>query len=222
MNLPEVVSQEEWQAARDELLVKEKEATRAGDALAAARRRLPMVPVDKDYVFEGPDGEVNMLELFEGRPQLIVYRHFFDPDMDRYPEAGCGGCAMFTDNVGELAHLNARDVTLALLSAGSQEHIQAYKARMGWEMPWYTTRDDFSKDHGVDEYFGLFVYVRNDDDQIYRTYSTGGRGVESLASVWSFLDITPFGRQEDWEDTPGGRPQSKPYGWWKLHDEYDD
>lgn len=222
MNLPEVVRQDRYDAARTELLVKEKEHTRAGDALAAERRRLPMVAVEKDYVFEGPDGEVGLLDLFEGRRQLILYRFFFDPDMKRYPEAGCPGCSMFTDNVGETAHLNARDSTFVLASGGAQEHLQAFKRRMGWDFPWYTTRDDFSVDHNADQYFSLFVFIRDDEGNVYRTYSTTGRSVEAIGPIWSFLDLTPLGRQEEWEDTPEGRPQTKPYSWWNLHDEYDD
>jgi len=222
MNLPEVVSQEQFDAAREPLLTREKEHTRAGDALAAERRSLPMVAVEKDYVFEGPDGERSLLDLFDGRRQLILYRHFFDPDMERYPEAGCGGCAMFTDNVGELAHLHARDTSFVLASGGAQEHIRPYRERMGWDIPWYTTRDDFSADHDADQYFGLFVFIRDDEGNVFRTYSTTGRSVEAIGQVWSLLDLTPLGRQETWEETPEGRPQTKPYGWWRLHDEYDD
>lgn len=222
MNLPEVVSEGEHQAAREALLAKEKEHTRAGDALAAERRRLPMVRVEKKYAFEGPDGSASLLDLFEGRRQLIVYRHFFEHDVENWPDGGCSGCAMYTDNVGELAHLNARDTTFVLASAGGQEQIAAYKERMGWRMPWYTTTDDFSADHGCDRYFRLLVFIRDDDGNVYRTYSTTGRSVESIGTVWELLDVTPLGRQETWEDTPEGRPQTKPYEWWRLHDEYED
>src|SRR4051812_7851232 len=116
MQLPDVVSQSEWEAARKALLVKEKEETRARDALAAERRRLPMVRIDKEYLFQGPGGEARLVDLFDGRRQLLVYRFFFDPDMESYPEAGCGGCSMFTDQIGHLAHLHARDTSLVLAS----------------------------------------------------------------------------------------------------------
>jgi|SRR5215212_2700374 len=141
MNRPEVVSAAEWQAAREELLAREKELTRKRDALAAERRRLPMVRVEKDYVFEGPDGEVSLLDLFDGRRQLIVYRFFFEPGVARWPEAGCGGCSMFVDNVGHLAHLHARDTSLVLLSRAPQADIERFKERMGWTVPWFTTTD---------------------------------------------------------------------------------
>jgi len=216
---PPIATHEEWSAAREELLVKEKEATRARDALAAERRRLPMVPVEKDYVFEGVEGEASLLDLFDGRPQLIVYRFFFEPGVSGWPESGCGGCSMFADNVGHIAHLNARDTTLVLASAAPVADIERYRKRMGWEIPWFSTQDDFSKDFGVEEYFGLNVFFR-DGERIFRTYFTTGRAAEAIGPVWSFLDLTPLGRQEEWEDSPEGYPQTPPYGWWQLHDEY--
>ena len=219
MKLPPVVSRDEWDAARQQLLAKEKEATRARDALAAERRRLPRLKVEKDYVFEGPDGKASLVDLFAGRRQLIVYRFFFDPGMKRYPDAGCGGCSMFTDQVGHLAHFHARDTSLVLASAASVDAIERYRQRMGWEIPWYSTTDDFSKDFDVPEYFGLNVFLR-DGGEVFRTYFTTGRGVEALGSVWTFLDLTPLGRQEKWEDSPEGYPQDPPYSWWQLHDEY--
>lgn len=221
MNRPRVVSEAEWQTAREELLVKEKEATRARDALAAERRRLPMVRVEKDYTFEGQDGEATLLDLFDGRHQLIVYRFFFEPGVARWPEAGCGGCSMFVDNVGHLAHLHARDTSLVLVSPAPQDDIERFKKRMGWTVPWFTTTDDFSEDFGVPEYFGLNVFLR-DGDQAFRTYFANGRAAEAIGSVWSFLDLTPLGRQEAWEDSPEGYPQDPPYSWWRLHDEYGD
>jgi predicted dithiol-disulfide oxidoreductase (DUF899 family) len=219
MELPKVVSQSEWKAAREALLVKEKEATRARDALAAERRRLPMVRVEKEYEFEGPAGKARLLDLFEDRRQLIVYRFFFDPDMESYPETGCDGCSMFADQVGHLAHLHARDTSFVLVSAAPPAVIEPFRARMGWDIPWYTTTDDFSKDFDVPTMFGLNVFLRDGDD-VFRTYFTTGRGVEALGSVWTFLDITPLGRQETWEDSPKGFPQTKPYVWWRFHDEY--
>jgi predicted dithiol-disulfide oxidoreductase (DUF899 family) len=222
MNRPRVVSREEWQAACTNLLVKEKELTRQRDALAAERRRLPMVRVDKDYRFEGPDGEVSMLDLFDGRRQLIVYRFFFEPGVARWPEAGCGGCSMFVDNVAHFAlpHLHARDTTLVLVSRAPQADIERVRKRMGWTIPWFTTTDDFSRDFDVPDYFGFNVFLR-DGDQVFRTYFTNGRAAEAIGSVWSFLDLTPLGRQEIWEDSPEGYPQNPPYAWWRLHDEYD-
>ena len=126
---------------------------------------------------------------------------------------------MFIDNLGHLAHLNVRDTTFVLVSPAPLDAIERYKSRMDWDVPWFTTLDDFSRDFGVDEYFGLNVFVRA-DDRIYRTYFTNGRAADAIGNVWSLLDITPLGRQEDWEDSPAGYPQGPPYTWWKLHDEY--
>jgi predicted dithiol-disulfide oxidoreductase (DUF899 family) len=217
---PPVVSAEEWNATRQELLRKEKEHTRAKDALAAERRRLPWLRVEKQYTFEGPQGKVSLPDLFEGRRQLIVYRHFFEPGVADWPKGGCSGCAMVADNLCHLAHVNARDVTFVLASAAPQADIERYRHRMGWDdVPWYTTQDDFSKDFGVDEYFGFNVFIRHDGD-IYRTYFTNGRAAEQIGTVWSLLDLTPLGRQEEWEDSPEGCPQEPPYLWWRRHDEY--
>jgi predicted dithiol-disulfide oxidoreductase (DUF899 family) len=219
-HLPEVVSPEEWLAARKELLAKEKELTRRRDRVNADRR-LPMVRIDKPYAFKGTDGTVGLLDLFEGRQQLIVYRFFLDPGMDiaSYPEQGCPGCTMFADNLPNLTHLNARDTTMVFVSGGSQDAIRNYRARMGWDVPWYTTLDDFSADFDVSEYFGINVFLR-DGDQIYRSYYTTARAAEELSSVWALLDITPFGRQEEWQDAPEGVPQDPTYSWARRHDEY--
>jgi predicted dithiol-disulfide oxidoreductase (DUF899 family) len=230
MNLPPVVSPTEWQAARQALLAKEKEATRARDALAAERRRLPMVRIDKDYAFEGPKGKARLLDLFDGRRQLLLYHFMFGPNQDE----GCDGCSMFVDQVGHLAHLHARDTSFALVSRASFVKIEAYRKRMGWSIPWFSSLDsDFNVDFGVSpetpqpteyqdgESFGLSVFLR-DGDEVFRTYFTSGRGVEALGSVWTFLDLTPLGRQEEWEDSPAGYPQTKPYEWWRRHDEYED
>jgi predicted dithiol-disulfide oxidoreductase (DUF899 family) len=230
MNLPEVVSAEEWDAAREELLVKEKKLTTARDALAAERRRMPRLAVEKDYAFEGPDGPASLLDLFEGRRQLIVYRFFFEPGVAGWPESGCPGCSFLADQVAHLAHLNARDTTLAFVSRAPQPDIERWKARMGWEIPWYTITDDFDADFGVDEWHGTNAFLRDDQHQvgghkqrprIYRTYFVDSRGDEAMGSTWSYLDLTALGRQEEWEDSPEGYPQTPPYQWWNLHDEYE-
>jgi predicted dithiol-disulfide oxidoreductase (DUF899 family) len=219
MNMPPVVSPEEWKAAREELLVKEKELTRARDALAAERRRMPRMAVEKDYRFEGPNGPVSLSDLFEGRRQLVVYRFFYEPGVKGWPEHGCPGCSFLADQVAHLAHLNARDTTLAFVSRAPQEELARWKARMGWDMPWYTITDDFDADFGVDEWHGTNAFVR-EGDEIFRTYFIDSRGDEAMGSTWSYLDITALGRQEEWEDSPEGYPQTPPYGWWNLHDEY--
>jgi predicted dithiol-disulfide oxidoreductase (DUF899 family) len=217
MNLPRVVSPAEWQAARERLLVKEKEATRARDALAAERRRLPMVRFEKRYVLEGPEGSASLVDLFEGRRQLIVYHFMLNPG----DEDPCSGCSMVVDNLGHLAHLHARDTSFALVSPAPIDEIEAFRRRMGWTVPWFSTAgSDFNADCGITTGFGLSVFLR-DGDSVYRTYFTTGRGVEALGSNWSYLDLTPLGRQETWEDSPEGYPQTPPYEWWRLHDEYD-
>jgi predicted dithiol-disulfide oxidoreductase (DUF899 family) len=220
VKMPPVVSPVEWEAARQELLVKEKELTRARDALAAERRRMPRMEVEKEYRFEGPDGPTSLLDMFDGRRQLVVYRFFFEPGVRGWPERGCGGCSFLADQVAHLAHLNARDTTLAFVSRAPQPDIERWKARMGWEIPWYTIVDDFDADFGVDEWHGTNAFFR-EGDRIFRTYFVNNRGDESMGSTWSFLDLTALGRQEEWEDSPEGYPQSPPYQWWNLHDEYD-
>lgn len=228
-HLPRIASQAEWQAARDRLLVKEKEVTRALDALAAERRRLPMVRIEETYSFEGPDGTASLLDLFQGRRQLLLYHFMFGPTR----EAGCPGCSWFVDQIGHLAHLNARNASFALVARAPIAKIEAYRRRMGWTIPWVSSYGtDFNVDFGVGpktpqpeehqdgEKFGLSVFLR-DGDSVFRTYFTTGRGVEHLGSVWTFLDLTPYGRQEIWEDSPKGWPQSAPYEWWRRHDEYE-
>ena len=222
--LPKIAAPAEWLAARENLLVKEKAATRAGDALAAERRRLPMVRVEKEYVFDGPDGKVSLLDLFERRRQLIIYHFMFAPTVEGWPEAGCTGCSFFVDQIGHLAHLHARDTSFALVSRAPFENIQHNKKRMGWTVPWFSSSgSDFNIDFGVtteaSETFGLSVFLR-DGNSVFRTYFTSDRGVEALGSTWTLLDLTPLGRQEDWEDSPEGWPQSAPYQWWRRHDEY--
>jgi predicted dithiol-disulfide oxidoreductase (DUF899 family) len=222
--LPNVVSQAEWLAAGKQVLAKEKQLTRQHDQLAAERRRMPMVKVDKPYGFEGPDGQASLPDLFEGRRQLIVYHFMFAPGVGGWPTAGCPGCSLVVDQIAHLAHLHARDTSFALVSRAPLSNIQAYQQRMGWAIPWYSSSEsDFNDDFGVTtpkgETFGLSVFLR-DGDNVYRTYFTNGRGVEALGSVWTLLDLTPYGRQEEWEDSPEGWPQTPPYEWWRRHDEY--
>jgi predicted dithiol-disulfide oxidoreductase (DUF899 family) len=219
MNTPAIVSAEEWAAARRHLLVKEKELTRARDALAAERRRMPWLAVEKAYAFEGLDGTKSLLDLFEGRRQLIVYRAFFEPGVNGWPEHACIGCSMVADQVAPVAHLNTRDTTLAFVSRAPQADLERVKARMGWEMPWYTLTDDFDADFDVDEWHGTNAFIRDDEDNVFRTYFIDARGDEALGSTWSYLDMTALGRQETWEDSPAGYPQTPPYTWWIWHDE---
>jgi predicted dithiol-disulfide oxidoreductase (DUF899 family) len=220
MDAPPVVSPEEWKRAREELLVEEKEHTRAGDALAAKRRRMPRMRVEKDYAFEGPEGTMSLADLFDGRPQLILYRFFYEEGVADYPERGCPGCSMVGDQIAHPAHLNGRDTTLAFISRGTQEAIAGWKERMGWELiPWYTITDGFDADFDVGEWHGTNVFLR-DGEEIYRTYFVDARGDEKMGSTWSYLDITPLGRQEEWEDSPEGYPQTPPYQWWNYHDDY--
>jgi predicted dithiol-disulfide oxidoreductase (DUF899 family) len=221
----DVVSQADWAQALEEIRTAEKQATRAADALAAKRRRLPGVVIDKPYRFQGPRGEVGLRDMFEGRRQLILYHFMFAPGVDGWPEAGCDGCSMFVDQIGHLAHLHARDTSFSLVSRAPFERIDAYRQRMGWTIPWYSSANsDFNRDLHLTrddgEIFGLSVFV-TDGDRIVRTYFTSGRGVEALGSVWTLLDLTPLGRQETWEDSPPDRPQGDPYTWWRRHDEYE-
>lgn len=216
---PPVVTAQEWEAARQRLLVKEKELTRARDALAAQRRRMPWLAVEKSYRFDGPEGRTDLGGLFDGRRQLIVYRAFFEPGVHGWPEHACVGCSMIADHVGNLAHLNARDTTLVFVSRAPQPDIARMKARMGWTIPWYSMTDEFDADFGVDEWHGTNVFLR-DGDRVFRTYFINNRGDEVFGNTWSYLDVTALGRQEEWEDSPEGYPQTAPYGWWHWHDEY--
>jgi predicted dithiol-disulfide oxidoreductase (DUF899 family) len=219
-NHPPIVSHEEWATSHRAMLVKEKALMKARDALVAERRRMPWMAVETNYQFEGPDGRVNLLQLFAGRRQLIVYRAFFEPKVHGWPEHACVGCSMVADQVSHLAHVNARDVTVAYVSRSSQSDIARQKARMGWEqIPWYTMLDNFDADFGVDQWHGHNAFIR-DGSKIYRTYFINGRGDETMGTVWSYLDMAALGRQETWEDSPEGYPQTKPYGWQYWHDSY--
>ena len=219
MQTPPVVTPEEWEQAREQLLIREKEVTRARDALAAERRRMPWTAVETDYEFEGPAGRASLLDLFDGRRQLVVYRAFFEPGVNGWPDHACVGCSLMADQVSNLAHLHARDTSLVFASRAPQADIQRMTARMGWQIPWYTITDGFDADFGVGEWHGHNAFIR-DGDRIFRTYFVNDRGDESMGTTWSYLDITALGRQEEWEDSPEGYPQTPPYGWWNLHDEY--
>jgi predicted dithiol-disulfide oxidoreductase (DUF899 family) len=172
MEKQKVVSKEEWLAARNNLLVKEKQFTRERDALAAERRRMPWLAVEKRYEFDGPQGKASLLDLFEGRRQLIVYRAFFEPGVSGWPDHACRGCSFGADQVGHLAHLNARDTTLAYASRAPQPDIARLKARMEWKMPWYTITDNFDKDFSVDEWHGTNAFIRDGDRVVAHTSST--------------------------------------------------
>lgn len=218
MSLPDVVSREQWLAARKDLLVREKELTRARDRLSADRRRLPMVEIE-DYVLTGPDGDARLLDLFEGRRQLIVGHFMFDPSWDE----GCPSCSAGADEVarGLLEHLHVRDTTLAYVSRAPIEKIGAYKARKGWTFPWYSSFDsDFNVDFGVTldpgierrtynfapvdaalagEMPGTSVFLR-EGDRVFHTYSSYARGAEWTGGSYAYLDLTALGRQEAWEE----------------------
>jgi predicted dithiol-disulfide oxidoreductase (DUF899 family) len=214
--LPEIVSREEFEAARARLLAKEKAATRTLDALAAERRRQPMVRVAAGYVFDGPAGETTLLELFEGCRQLIVY-HFMGTSPDPEP---CGGCSSFTDNVPNLVHLSARDTRYVVISRHEVQEQQHLRARFGWDVPFYSAaRNRFTEELGVGGGFALSVFFRDGGD-VYRSYWTSGRGVDRLRMDFSLLDLTPFGRQEEWEDSPEGWPQTPTMRWLRRNDEY--
>jgi predicted dithiol-disulfide oxidoreductase (DUF899 family) len=222
MQTPPIVSPQAWEAARTQMLVKEKAFTRARDALAAERRRMPWMTVEKSYAFAGPEGRASLLDLFDGRRQLIVYRAFFEPGVFGWPDHACRGCSLGADQVSHPAHLNARDTTLVYASRAPQADIARLKARMGWEhISWVTLTDSFDADFGVDEWHGHNVFYRDDQDRIFRTYFINNRGDEGVGTVWSYLDLTALGRQEAWEDSPEGYPQTQTYKWWNWHDNYE-
>jgi predicted dithiol-disulfide oxidoreductase (DUF899 family) len=225
---PKVVLRDEWLTERNVLLAEEKELTQYRDRVNAKRRRLPMVKVDKDYVFDGPNGKTSLLDLFKSRCQLIVYHFMFDPAWDK----GCVGCTEFVNALGDLTMLNERDTTLVLISRAPLEKLERYKAIQGWSLPWVSSfGNDFNYDFHVTldssvtpvqynyrdqenlkgERHGLSVFFRLDDD-IFHTYSTYARGCEGVTNAYSLLDLTPYGRQEDFEDSPTGWPQKPTYG----------
>ena len=220
MNSPPVVSAEESTAPRQERQVQQPELTPPPAALAAAPRPLPRQRVETQNRFEGPDGPVSLADLFDGRRQLIVYRFFFEPGVKNWPERGCPGCSFVADQVAHLAHLNARDTTLVFASRAPQAEIARLKDRMGWDIPWYTITDEFDADFDVAEWHGTNAFLR-DGGEIFRTYFVDARGDEAMGGTWAYLDITALGRQEEWEDSPEGYPQTPPYSWWNYHDNYE-
>jgi predicted dithiol-disulfide oxidoreductase (DUF899 family) len=209
---PRIATRNEWLAARKTLLAHEKELTKHYDRVSAERRRLPMVKLEKTYMFDGPEGKRSLLDLFEGHRQLIVYHFMFDPEW----ENGCDGCTGYVNELADLSMLPARYTQFVLISRAPLEKLQAYKARKGWEWPWYSSfGSDFNYDFQVTtdkgETHGLSVFFRIDDD-VFHTYSTYNRGTEALTDSYRLLDMTPYGRQEDWEDSPSGWPQRPTYG----------
>jgi predicted dithiol-disulfide oxidoreductase (DUF899 family) len=234
---PPITSREEWLTARKALLAKEKQLTKERDALNASRRRLPMVRVDKDYTFEGPDGKKTLLDLFDGRRQLVVYHFMFDPAW----ENGCPGCTGLVNALGDLSMLDSRDTTFVLISRAPFAKLERYKAARGWNRPWYSSfGSDFNYDFHVTfdegvvpvmhnyndraelerrgelrfakgESHGTSVFFRI-DDTVFHTYSTFARGCEGITNSFSLLDLTPYGRQEEFEDSPAGWPQKPTYG----------
>jgi predicted dithiol-disulfide oxidoreductase (DUF899 family) len=234
MSLPEIATPDQWVAARKELLTREKELTHARDQLSAVRRRLPMVPVEKDYRFQGPDGEVGLIDLFEGRSQLIIVHFMFDPEW----EDGCPSCTAGADEMadGLLNHLHARDTTIAWVSRAPLAKLEDYKRRRGWTFPWYSSHgSDFNYDFHVTldetvapveynfrtadeharrglemelvgEFPGRSSFLR-DGDRVFHTYSVYARGMEGIGGSYYLLEETALGRQEDWEE-PKGRAAS--------------
>jgi predicted dithiol-disulfide oxidoreductase (DUF899 family) len=207
-NQPKIVSAEEWERERAQLLIAEKEATRLLDGIAARRRRLPMVAFDNArYLFDAPEGKRTLIDLFEGRPQLVVYQF-----MNVGPDGFCPGCTHFTNNVVDLSELADNDVSWSNVSTMPLDQSERYKAQMGWTMTFVSSHGTtFADDCGASEGFMLSVFLR-DGTNVFRTYATTARGVDRLLFVNNILDLVPYGRQEDWEDSPPGWPQHPTYG----------
>jgi len=242
MSDPQVVSRDEWLAARRRLLAREKELSRQRDAVNAERRRLPMTSVDQPYVFAGRRGPASLLDLFEGRGQLLIYHFMFDPDWDE----GCESCSFLADGIGNLAHLHARDTTLVMVSRAPLATIEPFRQRMGWTVPWYSSyRSSFNYDfhvtvdeavapveynyrdlaslgpawHGWSgEMHGISAFLRR-GERVFHTYSNYARGTDLVNGTYNWLDLTARGRQEDWEQPPG-RSDSPSMAWLRLHDRY--
>ncbi|CAN5636740.1 DUF899 domain-containing protein [soil metagenome] len=218
--LPAIVTREHWTAARAELLSREKELTRMKDRVSALRRRMPMVEITADYVFDTGAGSVSLLELFDGRRQLIVQHFMFGADWDQ----GCQGCSMMADHIGPLSHLHVKDTSLVLISRAPAAKLHAFRQRMGWDLPWVssgatTFNDDFGTTVDGEEHHAISAFLR-DGDRVFHTWQTFNRGEEPFMLVFDLLDLTAYGRQESWEDSPPGWPQQPPYEWMRLHDEY--
>lgn len=202
MIIPEIVTEDQWWVAREQLHAKEMEAAEARESLAAERRRQPVTEITTDYAFEGPAGRARLLDFFEGRPQLIVYHFAFAPDVAGWPDAGCEGCSTFVDQIGHPAHFHARNTTVALVSRARLDQIEPYRKRMGWEFPWYSSAGcEFNRDFGVTtdqgESFAVSVFI-HDDERVLRSYFTASpENVYALGSVWTYLDLTPLGQQGD-------------------------
>ena len=245
MDDPRVVSPQEWRAARVELLAAEKELTRHRDAVNALRRGLPMVEVEVDYLFNGPDGDTSLLDMFEGRGQLVVYHFTWRHEVG----TGCPSCSLLVDSIGHLAHLHARDTTLALVSRAPQADIERFRARMGWEVPWYSSygsRFNYDFHATIDESVapvehnyedkatlearnpawagwsgeqpGVSAFLRR-GERVFHTYSSYARGGDLLIGTYNWLDLTARGRQEDWEQPPG-RSDGPAMSWARHHDRY--
>jgi len=214
---PRIASRTEWQHERDKLLKAEKELTRAHDALNARRRRLPMVRIETDYRFQGPGGPLRLVDLFEGRDQLVVYHNMLTADHI------CPGCSQVCDHLmNHWEHLHARRTSFCMTARASTERIAAVKARFGWTFPWVSCEGTgFHEDFvaAQKQAFGFSVFIRR-GDEVFQTWFTSGRGAEMPTNTFTMLDLTPWGRQEDWEDSPAGWPQDKAYSWQRLHDEY--
>jgi predicted dithiol-disulfide oxidoreductase (DUF899 family) len=218
--LPPIVSRAEWQRARAELLAREKELTRHKDEVSAARRRLPMVEITEPYLFDTESGPVSLLDLFDGRRQLIVQHFMFGPDWDE----GCTGCSMMADHIGPLSHLHAKGTSLVLISRAPLGKLLAFRDRMGWDLPWVSSgssnfNEDFEATVDGEERHAISAFLR-DGDRVFHTWSTYRRGEEPFMVVFDLLDVTAHGRQESWEDSPRGWPQQPPYEWMRLHDAY--
>jgi predicted dithiol-disulfide oxidoreductase (DUF899 family) len=221
--LPDVVSQKEWRQSLKQLLHEEKLLTKARDRLSALRRTMPMTKVEKDYQLIGPAGNVSLHDLFAGRNQLLVYHFMFAPDW----QEGCPGCSWVRDAMTHPAHLRARDTNLVMVSRAPLKALIDYQARMQWStpIPWYSSLGsefnyDFDATSDSGEEHGVSVFLRDGKD-IYRSYYVGARGVEYLGTQWSYLDLTPYGRQETWEDSPAAWPQTPAYSWGRRHDDYE-
>jgi predicted dithiol-disulfide oxidoreductase (DUF899 family) len=202
--LPDAVDRDTWQAAIDDLRGREKAHTREGDAIAAARRRLPMSEVDATVTVTGPNGPVTLLDVFEGRRQLAVYFHMWHDAMPA--EDQCEGCTFFNGQVRELSYLHSRDVTYATFCEGPYEESVRYRDFMGWDVPWYSARDN-AEQLLAGRWFGVNAFYLRDGDRVFETYWTSWRGAEYVAPTYVLLDMSPYGRQEKHEDSPAGWPQ---------------